>query len=163
MLIYFNGHFVDCNLWCCWSELVNDERYSWTTIFEYLQKSLIGFKSGLWAGCSRPFTESSMSHSCNVFIQGHCPVGRSTFDLIWGPECSEPGFHRGYLSTFLCSTFPQPWAISMSLLLKTSPQLDAATTKFHCWDGTGQGMNAAWFPPDMTLRTEVKNLKPLSP
>ena len=43
-----------------------------------------------------------------------------------------------------------------SLLLKNSPQHDAATTMLHCWDGAGQVMSGAWFPPDMTLRIEAK-------
>ena len=41
---------------------------------------------------------------------------------------------------------------------KTPPQHDAATTMLHCWDGIGQVMSGAWFPPDMTLRIEAKQL-----
>ena len=27
----------------------------------------------------------------------------------------------------------------------------------HRWDGIGQGMSSAWFPPDMTLRIEAEH------
>ncbi len=49
-----------------------------THLFRFLQKYLIGFKTRLWLGHSRTFTELSISHFCCV-IRGHCPVGRWTF------------------------------------------------------------------------------------
>ena len=40
--------------------------------------------------------------------------------------------------------------------LKTPQQHDAATTRLSRWDGIGQVMSSAWFPPDMTLRIKAK-------
>ncbi len=38
----------------------------WTAIFRSLQRCSIEFKSGLWLGHSRTFTELSRSHSCVI-------------------------------------------------------------------------------------------------
>ena len=36
--------------------------------------------------------------------------------------------------------------------------IHAATTLFHRWDGIGQEMSSAWFPPYMMLGIEAKQL-----
>lgn len=47
----------------------------------------------------------------------------------------------------------------MSLLLSNTPTADAATIMLHSGDGVGQVTSVAWFPQDMTLRTEAKWFK----
>lgn len=47
----------------------------------------------------------------------------------------------------------------LSRLLNNTPTADAATILLHSGDGVGQVTSVAWFPQDMTLRTEAKRFK----
>ncbi len=58
------GIFCHSSLQILSSSVRLDGDLRWTAIFRSLQRCSIGFKSGLWLGHSRTFTELSSSHSC---------------------------------------------------------------------------------------------------
>ena len=74
-----------------------DREQRCTAIFRYLQKCLIGFKSGLWLGHSRTFRDLSQSHSCVVLAV--CLGSLFYWKVHLHPECSVTGFHQGSLCT----------------------------------------------------------------
>ena len=102
-----------------------------TAIFKSLQRCSIGFKSGLWLGYSRTFTD--MPGKRLLYCLG-C-VLRFIFLLEGKPSpkskvlnALEQVFHQGSLCTWLCSPFP---CLPVPAAEKTSPQHDAATTMLH--------------------------------
>ncbi len=58
------GIFCHSSLQILSSSVRLDGDRRWTAIFRSLQRCSIGFKSELWLGHSRTFTELSLSHSC---------------------------------------------------------------------------------------------------
>ena len=102
-------------------------RPSVDSLFRSLQRCLIGFKSGLWLGHSRTFTES-LSHSCIVLAMclGSLSLAswRSAFNPVWGPEHSGPGFCIKEISVLpsTLTSCPVPAAEKHPQRMMLSPQ-----------------------------------------
>ena len=117
-----------------------------TDIFMSIQRCSIGFKSGLWLDTQGHSQSCPRTHSCIVlavcigslfFWEMNLPEILSALDQVFIKN----------ISVLLCSAFPQPWPAHRPCHWKTPPKHDAATTMFHCGDGTGQVMSGAWSPP----------------
>ena len=129
-------------------------------LFRSLQSCSIGFKSGLWLGHSRIFTDLTWSYSCIVLAvclgSFSCWNGKPSLTVwvsweLWSRFPSR-------ISLVLCCfhlSFDPDRSLS-SCHWKTSPQHDAATTMLHCRDGIGQMMSSAWFPLGMMLGIQAK-------
>merc|ERR1712002_444701 len=92
----------------------------WTAIFRSLQRCWIGFKSGLWLGHSRTFTELSLSHSCIVLAVLRVIV------LLEG----EPSAQSEVLSA-LDQVFIKNISVLCSVQLSLNPLPVPATEKHH--------------------------------
>ena len=128
----------------------------WTAIFRSFQRYSIGVKSGLWLSHSRTFAKLSLSHSCVLLAV--CLGSLFCWKVNLRPSLRSRAIWTRFSLRIplVCSLNPDQ--SSNPCCWKTPPQHDAATTMLHRWDGTGPVMSGAWFPPDMTLRIEAKQL-----
>ncbi len=104
-----------------------------THIFRFLQKYLIGFKSRLWLGHSKTFTQHCCVLRVTVLLEGKHSAQSEVlntldwvFSIFW---CIELFFYSDV------SLSPCSW--------KTAPQHEAATSTLYFWDGTLQLMSRA--------------------
>ena len=98
-----------------------------------------------WVFCTPGFGDSSLHIlSSSVRLDG---VGGRLSRFLIGFKPVQP---KGLWTRFSLriSLYIAPFSFPST----TPPQHDAATTILHCWNGIGQVMSSAWFPPDMTLR-----------
>ena len=115
----------------------------------------LGLSIDVWLGSSQGFgwatqghSQSSLSHSWIVF---------AVYSLSGWMVNLQPNLDKVFIKdiSVLCP-FSFPSTFTSPPVPAPTPQHDATTTKLHCWNGIGQVMSDAWFPPDMALRIEAK-------
>ncbi len=111
----------------------------------------IGFKSGIWLGHSRTFTELSLSHSCVALV---VYLGSLSFWKV--------NLRLSLRSWALWNRFFAPFSFPSTLTIlpvpaakRHPPQHEAATSCFYFWDVTPQVMSRADFHSNMMLKIEV--------
>ncbi len=99
-----------------------DGKRWWTAIFRSLQRSSIGFKSGLWLGHSRTVTELLWSHS--FIILAVCLGSLSCWKVNLRPSLRSWAHWRRFssrISLYLAASFPRLQPVVLSLQLKNTP------------------------------------------
>ena len=123
---------------------------------------VIGYKSRLWLGLSRTYTELFLNPSCVVLAV--CLGSLSCWKVNLRPSLRSWALWTKFSLriSLLCSgqLSLTPDQSPCPCRWNTLPQHDAATTMLHRWCGsTGQVMSDAWFHPDVTLRIKAKETR----
>ena len=118
------GSFAHSSLQHLSSSIRLDGKRRCTAIFRSLQRCSIGFKSGLWLGHSRTFTELSWSHSFDILAV--CLGSLSCWKMNRRPSLRsrallEQVFIQDVSVHCLHSSFPLSWLVSQFLPLKNIP------------------------------------------
>ncbi len=128
----------------------------WTAIFRSLQRCSIGFKSGLWLGHYRTFTELSLSHSCVALSV--CLGSLSCRKVNLRPSLRSWALWNRF--SLMISLYFAPFSFPSTL---TSLPVPAAEKHPHSmrllpahflgWCSAGD--EQSWFPSNIMLRIEV--------